>query len=193
MVANNANNIQIESVNSMKRLYRILISLLVLCSLGACVDFHPSDCPYGVWKCDSEGFSFTLDINPQVDVIKHDSGQAYSKKHLYSGEYMENGELIAAYVSVFDPTNSLGILYFNKIYVSGDEEEQRSVHIYYTIDGVIEVYSDEMVLLLDAYYLVVDGRLRLRLSKADAEKYGIDELYLDLVQEYEIPEYDTED
>ena len=193
VATNIANNIQVERVKSMKKLLPMLLSFLALCILTACVDFHPSDCPYGVWKCDSEGFNFTLDINPQVVKIVEDSGQAYSKSHLYSGEYTENGEPIEVYVDVFDPTNMLGILYINKVVEKEDKEKQGSLHTYYTIDGVIKVYSDDIEFLLSASYLVVDGRLRLRLTRDYAEKYGIDELYLDLVREYEMPVYDMED
>lgn len=168
----------------MKKIVLLLLSCLVICALTSCVDFHPSDCPFGVWKCESDGFNFTLDIDPQVFILVNESEQAHSKRHLYSGEYLENGELIEVYVSVFDPTNSLDISYINK---SDEKENPGLLRTYYTIDGVIELYSDDMVFLLSASYMVIDGRLRLRLTKDYQEKYGIDELYLDLVKEYEKP------
>jgi hypothetical protein len=101
---------------------------------------------------------------------------------------MENGETIEVYISVFDPTNTLGVFYINICEDKENEDKKGIRYTYFTIDGVIEVYSDDMVSLFDASYLVVDDRLRLRFSKIDKEKFGIDYLYLDLVKAYELPE-----
>jgi hypothetical protein len=149
------------------------------------VDFNPSDCPYGVWKCEDP--YFTLDINPQIDILVNKTDQAYSKRTLYSGDFIVGGEITNVYVSVFYPTNSIGIFYVDVIIDTKGEEKQGLLHTYYTIDGVIEVYSDNMIFLLSASYLMVDGRLRLRLSENYKEQFGIDYLYLDLMQTYEIP------
>jgi hypothetical protein len=138
-----------------------------------------------VWKCESQGFDFTLDINPQIDVLVSNSAQGYSKRTLYTGEYLENGKLISVYVSVFDPTNTLGIFYVSKIDDNESEERQGSATTYYTNEGMIEIYSDDKVHLLFSSYLVIDGRLRLKLTKEFSEKHGIDELYLDLIKEYD--------
>jgi hypothetical protein len=173
----------------MKKVLSILLSCMALCALTACVDFYPSDTPYGVWKCESQGFNFTLDIDPQVDILAEESGQGYSKLNLYPGEYMENGEPRAVYVSVFDPTNRLRLFYVNKDDAKEDKANKESATTYYTIDGVLDVYSEDEVVLLGSSYRVIDGRLRLQLSQKYKEKYGIDYLYLDLVKEYEVPDW----
>ena len=174
----------------MKKLCGIMLVCMILCALTSCVDFHPSDCPYGVWKCEDSGFNFTLDIDPQVDIIANESAKGYSKLTLYPGEYLIKDELIEVYVSVFDPKNQLGIFHVTKTAGEENEENRGSVTAFYTINGVIDVYTEDMIVLLSSYYRVVDGRLRLWLTKDYQEKLGIEYLYCDLVKEYEVPVHD---
>ena len=174
----------------MKKVALMLIVCLGLCTLtSSCVDLTPGDTPYGVWKYESEELSFVLDINPQVVIQHNEYEHAYSFQHLFPGEFILNGEPTEVYVSVFDPTNTLGIIYFNKIQDSVNEEERGRFRTYYTIDGMISVYVSDMVTLLSTSYRVVDGRLRLSLLPYARERYGTDYLYLELVKEYEIPEW----
>ena len=168
-----------------------LVACVSLVFMSSCIDINMSfkNTPYGLWVCKSDGFDFTLDINPELHYLKGIDANSYTAytKRFYSGEYTENDTVIPVLFEVFTATGSLDIFSINPIDGESNSGEGE-IHTCYTVNGAIDYYISDRRTVLSTQYRIVNGRLRLHLNLPDRERYGIDYLYLDLIEEYDKPD-----